>query len=138
MSGIGYDVDLTFTSDNLAIEGKGHGLGDRMRTHDGKEYVWVQASGAITGDGYVCSIDEDYQAVMVDTDTRRDCCRRSDCWCGRDGLSLTTNMAGSKSTGLAVFALNRMPLRTANWLRLRMPVRWTMLALLARSSSTAW
>lgn len=50
-------------------EGKAFGLGDRVCTHDGKEFVYVQANGAITGDGYVVSIDENYQAVMVDTDT---------------------------------------------------------------------
>lgn len=35
----------------------------------GKAYIYVQASGAITGDGYVCSIEPDFQAAMVDTDT---------------------------------------------------------------------
>lgn len=35
----------------------------------GKAYVYVQANGAITGDGYVVSIDNDGQATMTDTDT---------------------------------------------------------------------
>lgn len=64
---IGYDVEQTYTSAQLD-EGKGFKVGDRARTHDGKEYVFVQANGVITGDGYVVSIDEAYQAVMVDTD----------------------------------------------------------------------
>lgn len=34
----------------------------------GKAYVYVQASGAITGDGYVVSITSAYQAAMIDTD----------------------------------------------------------------------
>lgn len=64
---IGYDVDQTYAS--ASAEGKGFKLGDRVKTHEGKEYVFVQASGAITGDGYVVSVDENYQAVMLDTDT---------------------------------------------------------------------
>ena len=48
-------------------DGKSFGLGDRHVAHDGKEYVYVQASGAITGAGYVVSIDEDYQAAMLST-----------------------------------------------------------------------
>jgi len=63
---IGFDVTATVSDFD---EGKGFGLGDRIETSDGKVYVYVQASGAITGDGYVVSIDEAYQAVMVDTDT---------------------------------------------------------------------
>jgi hypothetical protein len=34
----------------------------------GKCYVYVQASGAITGDGYVVSVTSAYQAAMIDTD----------------------------------------------------------------------
>lgn len=36
---------------------------------DGKGYIYVQADGAITGAGYVVSFKEDFQAIMVDTDT---------------------------------------------------------------------
>lgn len=63
---IGYDVDQTYSD---LTEGKGFNLGDRVQTPEGKEYVFVQASGAITGDGYVVSITSAYQAAMVDTDT---------------------------------------------------------------------
>lgn len=63
---IGYAVTQTYTSDQLD-EGKGFKLGDRVRTHDGKEYVFVQADGAITGDGYVVTISEAYQAAMITT-----------------------------------------------------------------------
>lgn len=33
----------------------------------GKAYIYVQANGAITGDGYVVTIDEAFQATMVTT-----------------------------------------------------------------------
>lgn len=65
---VGYDVDQAYTSAILG-EGKGFALGNRVSTHDGKVYLFVQANGAITGDGYVVSIDESFQAIMVDTDT---------------------------------------------------------------------
>lgn len=48
-------------------DGKSFGLGDRHVAHDGKEYVYVQADGAVTAAGYVVVIDETYQAVMVST-----------------------------------------------------------------------
>lgn len=34
----------------------------------GKAYVYVQANGAITGDGYVVVVSQAYQATMIDTD----------------------------------------------------------------------
>jgi len=40
-------------------------LGTMMWGHGGKCYVYVQASGAITGDGYVVTIDEAFQAAML-------------------------------------------------------------------------
>lgn len=46
-------------------EGKAFGLGDILTTHDGKEFVYVQANGAITGAGYAVTIDETYQAAMI-------------------------------------------------------------------------
>ena len=66
---VGSKVDDVMSASELAASGKGFGLGDRVSTHDGKEYVYCQANGAITGDGYVVSIDESHQAIMVDTDT---------------------------------------------------------------------
>lgn len=41
------------------------GVGTRMRGADGSEWVYVQASGAITGAGYAVVIDEDFQAAMA-------------------------------------------------------------------------
>lgn len=42
-------------------------LGTRMKGGSGTEWVYVQASGAITGAGYVVTIDETYQAAMLST-----------------------------------------------------------------------
>lgn len=47
-------------------DGKGFGLGDRYCSHDGKEYVFVQANGAISQYDAVI-IDESYQADQLDT-----------------------------------------------------------------------
>lgn len=66
MQRIGLDVLNTLTSAQLD-EGKGFALGDRSQNADGKEYVYVQANGAITGAGYVVVIDETYQAAMLST-----------------------------------------------------------------------
>lgn len=59
-------INTGFTVANTT-DGRGFALGDRITDHDGKEYVYVQASGAITGAGYVCTIDETYQAAMLST-----------------------------------------------------------------------
>lgn len=45
-----------------------HALNEVSWRPGGKAYVYVQANGAITGDGYVVSIDYAGQATMVDTD----------------------------------------------------------------------
>lgn len=42
-------------------------LGTRMKGDDGSEWMFVQASGAITGAGYVVTVDEAFQAAMVST-----------------------------------------------------------------------
>lgn len=65
---IGYDVTRTIASTAMD-QGKGHGLGDCARTHDGNEYVYVQADGSITGEGYVVIIDENYQAAEITNTT---------------------------------------------------------------------
>lgn len=67
---IGMKFDDWLSADEIKQSGKGFGLGDRVTTHDGKTYVYVQlGTGGVTGDGYVCSFGDDYQAIMVDTDT---------------------------------------------------------------------
>lgn len=42
-------------------------LGTKVTGNDGSEFVYCQANGAITGDGYVVLIDEDFQADLIDT-----------------------------------------------------------------------
>lgn len=42
-------------------------LGTRMKGDDGTEWMFVQANGAITGAGYVCTVDETFQAAMIST-----------------------------------------------------------------------
>jgi hypothetical protein len=66
---IGVTLDAAYTAAEMTANGRGFTVGTRHETHDGKVYVFVQANGAITGDGYVVSIDESYQAIMTDTDT---------------------------------------------------------------------
>ena len=63
---IGADVSATFTSDQLASEGKGFSVGDRHVNHDGKEYVFVLASSAITNT-YCCRYTAAYSASQLST-----------------------------------------------------------------------
>ena len=65
---VGASLTESYSATELGY-GTSFTVGQRVKTYDGKEYVFVQANGAITGDGYVVSIDEDYQATMTDTDT---------------------------------------------------------------------
>jgi hypothetical protein len=44
-------------------------LGTIMLGQGGKIYIYLQANGAVTGDGYVVSFQEDFDAAMIDTDT---------------------------------------------------------------------
>ena len=61
----GVDFDAVWTAGTRATKFPPFELGTRMQDADGKEYVWVQASGAITGAGFVCAIDEAGQAAMA-------------------------------------------------------------------------
>lgn len=58
--------NATLPSSDPQTEGKAFGLGDRWCTHDGKEYVYVQADGAISANDVVI-ITEAYQADQIDT-----------------------------------------------------------------------
>ncbi len=49
-----------------ATQGKGFGLGDRYTDQAGREFVYAQASAAITAN-FVCIITEAYVATMVTT-----------------------------------------------------------------------
>ena len=57
---IGANFDETTTSPTFE-------LGTIMWGQGGKAYVYVQANGAITGDGYVVTMDESFQAAMLTT-----------------------------------------------------------------------
>ena len=48
---IGLDLSNPVTT---LEKGKGFGLGDRIKSGDGKEYIYLQAAAAITDVGYVC------------------------------------------------------------------------------------
>lgn len=56
----------SFTAAELR-EGRGAGLGDRLIRHDGTEWLFVQAGGAIASAGQVVVIDEAYSAVLLST-----------------------------------------------------------------------
>lgn len=43
-------------------------LGTMMLGQGGKVYIYLQANGAVTGDGYVVSFQQDFDAAMIDTD----------------------------------------------------------------------
>jgi hypothetical protein len=65
---IGMNVAESYTAAELAVQGKGFGLGDRCTDHLGNEYVFVLAgAGGFTGDGFVVIIDEAYGALMLST-----------------------------------------------------------------------
>jgi len=67
---IGMKLDEWLSAEEALQSGKGFGLGDRVTDHQGNVYVYVQlGTGGVTGDGYVCSFGNDYQAIMTDTDT---------------------------------------------------------------------
>lgn len=44
-----------------------HELGKSVDGTEGGRFVFCQANGAITGDGYVCIISESFQADMIET-----------------------------------------------------------------------
>lgn len=58
---IGVNVDATSTIALFAL--------NDIAWDRGKAYVYVQADGAITGDGSVCTIRNDGQCIMIDSDT---------------------------------------------------------------------
>ncbi len=42
-----------------------HDLGTRFSDHLGREFMYVRANGAVTGQGYVCAVDTAYDATLV-------------------------------------------------------------------------
>lgn len=57
----GFDNEATSTTPLFA-------LGTIVWAAGGKCFVYVQADGAVTGDGYVVSVTSAFQAAMIDTD----------------------------------------------------------------------
>jgi hypothetical protein len=66
MSLVGANFQDTVLS-GQAKEGKAFGLGQIITSYDGKKYVWLQASAAITGAGFVCFITTANLATMLST-----------------------------------------------------------------------
>lgn len=56
------NVNPTFVTDTQVAN-----LGEKFTSHDGKEYLYCQANGVVTGDGYVVAIDESFQAAALTT-----------------------------------------------------------------------
>jgi len=52
---------------NVSQTGKVHDLGYTFRDRFGREHMYVRANGAITGQGYVVSIDASYDATLMTT-----------------------------------------------------------------------
>ncbi len=42
-----------------------HDLGTRFSDHLGREFMYVRANGAVTGQGYVCAVDASYDATLL-------------------------------------------------------------------------
>ena len=69
MSNVGLNLEEFYSLEELQGNSTGGAsqLGQVFKTHDGKEYVYVQlGTGGVTGDGYVCIISAAFAAVMID------------------------------------------------------------------------
>lgn len=74
MTVVGYDVTQWLSEAEALQSGGGvTQVGQIIWTDDGKAYVCVKlGSGGVTGDGYVCTIDESFGAVMLTTSNDAD------------------------------------------------------------------
>lgn len=68
---IGVNTSATYTSAALTQTGKGFSVGDRVTTHDGNEWVFVQASNSITQYDAV-RIQAGYKASQITLDTAKE------------------------------------------------------------------
>jgi hypothetical protein len=68
---IGANLSATYTAAELTASGVGFGAGDRFRGHDGKEWVFVKASAAITQYD-VCTFDETFITTVAPLSTSND------------------------------------------------------------------
>ncbi len=71
---VGFAPSEWYTLEEINQQGKGSvTLGQVAWTSDGKAYVLVKlGTGGVTGDGYVCTIDEAFEAVMLTTSVDAD------------------------------------------------------------------
>jgi len=65
LGSIGYEVDSPGVSDSAMGVTGGSASGDQSC----KAYMYVKANGAVTGAGYICTINEVYDAAMLTTTT---------------------------------------------------------------------
>lgn len=66
-NGVGLYTGASFTPGTAVNKFPDFQLGTRMRGDGGTEYIFVLAGGAITGAGYVCTIDPAYSATQLST-----------------------------------------------------------------------
>lgn len=64
---VGADPTQTYTAAQALQSGKGFGLGDRVAAHDGREYVWLQASGALAAGDAAFFVDGVFSASALST-----------------------------------------------------------------------
>lgn len=62
---IGFNPTATIADGDLGSSGKGFSLLDVTTDHQGRQFLFVHASGAITAAGYVVVIDEAGEAALL-------------------------------------------------------------------------
>lgn len=67
MFAIGADPTQTLAAASYGLSGREFSKGDRFTDKDGKIWLYCVAGGAITGAGYVVTIDEAYSALQLST-----------------------------------------------------------------------
>ena len=68
MGAIGAILDLWEAEEGQYSRGhRQFGIGDKYYHDDGSCWVYCEANGAITGDGYVVAVDENYNATQLTT-----------------------------------------------------------------------
>jgi hypothetical protein len=71
---VGHELDRWMTADEMLQNGRGAPrVGQTFTDEDGKVYLAVQlGTGGVTGAGYVVTIDESFEAVMLTTSNDAD------------------------------------------------------------------
>lgn len=68
---VGANVLASYTAAELIASGSGFSVGDRFQAHNGKEYVFVQATSAIAAND-TCTYDETFIGVVAPISTSND------------------------------------------------------------------